>query len=805
MSQEAKEVFLQARRLISRGYIESTFHAPGAYWTGDNYFTLNPSRGDKTIGSFSIRSDGVWFDHSDGSHGDIFDLLASMNGTTSFIEASRLVGLDGSTPHKPDEASFSRPKVSERPTLELSWLPIPDDKVPKFQSEPSCLTLYKVGGKPCFYVARFDLVEMDSAGVKKQVKQIYPVFYNGASFVKGLPGITTRPLLEVEPDKPIVILEGEKKTEDARACPALGGYAFTCWHGGAAAAKKVDVTSLIGRDVILWPDNDKVGFSAMSDIAEKIKDVAHSVRLVIIPKNKPKAWDIGDAIEEREDVANLLSLAPDYGYLKEAIEIDDDDPVSIAQLEKPRVAAIRNYSDLGNAERFIDMWGNIIRYNKDRGMWLIWHRGRWRSDDQTLITLMYKRTIRTIATRSDADAVTWAMSSERAGAISAMLSLARMERGIPEQLDQEPFIFNCPNGCIDLVKGTLLEPNRDWLCTKSSEVMYKEEAECPRFLTFLQEIFCGNQGVIDFMQRWFGYCMTSDMGAQSFVIFYGSGANGKSTLVELISRIMGAYSKPAAPDTFIQKQAGGVPNDIAALKGARMVLTTETEANARLAESKIKAMTGGDRVSARFMRQDFFEFTPTWKIIISTNHRPKISGGDYGIWRRVILIPFDFVPPRPDHDLSNRLWEEREGILAWMVKGAKKWADDGGGRGGLRVPEVLLKETQDYREDEDIVGRFISEGCYSETEIRDRRLPLEVRAADMYMAFKAWAEKEGEAYYAKITMTVFGRAMRERGQESKRLSSGKYYYGIQPKERGGYYEGSQVDSGGDTRPIRERD
>jgi putative DNA primase/helicase len=386
-----------------------------------------------------------------------------------------------------------------------------------------------------------------------------------------------------------------------------------------------------------------------------------------------------------------------------------------------------------------------------------------------------------------------------------MLSLAQKERGIPvheTDLDKDPFTLNCLNGMIDLRSGELLSPDPDKLCVKSTRCNFNPDAEAPMWTKFLEDTFQKDFGLLNFVQRWIGYSLTADTSAQTFAIFYGIGANGKSTLVETMRKVAGDYVRIAPPDTFIQKQAGGIPNDIAALRGSRMVLTTETEANARLAESKVKQMTGGEEISARYMRGEYFEFTPTWKIIISTNHKPRISGGDYGIWRRVALVPFRNVVAPEDQDtrLMEKLYTEAEGILNWAVRGAAMWYEDGGGRVGLQVPKVIYDETQEYREDEDAIGRFLSEGCMKAHEIK-RALEKEqiVRdwstASQVLYSFRAWADKEGESHLAKITANAMGRALRERGFSPERSSSGKRYKGIVPYdmkdneggERGNYY------------------
>ena len=772
------DMFEKAKGMVSRSFIESRFGTDGARWEGRNFKTCSPLRDDRTPGSFSIREDGVYYDYVTGDSGDMIDLLSKVSGQSAREVALSMTG--GTTT---DTESRYTPEPEPEAEIELSWMPIPNTesgsvRKPKFRMAPDYLTLFHINDIPAFYVARYN-------GSDSGKKIIYPIYWTGSVFKKGLPSsIKNRPLALFDKDKTVVVVEGEKCMERARA--AMPAYSWTTWHGGAGAVKKIDLHDLAGCDVVIWPDNDEPGARAADHIMNILGNACRSLRRIDVPYGKPKGWDVADAIEEGENV-NLI--------LEEAVIVDSGTPDEVQSVDsigiEPRRAAARPYTDLGNAERFCDIWGHSLRYNLEKNKWLIWMGGRWKDGDQTIVTPMVKHAIRSIAIEDDRkESVFWARKSESSKSIGAMLSLAQKERGVPVHeydLDRDPFIMNCPNGMVDLRSGKLLEPEQERLCTKVTKCNYVPGTDAPLWRKFLEETFMEDPGLLNFIQRWIGYSLTADTSAQTFAIFYGIGANGKSTLVETVRKVAGDYVRIAPPDTFIQKQAGGVPNDIAALRGARMVLTTETEANARLAESKVKSMTGGEEISARYMRGEFFEFTPTWKIIISTNHKPRISGGDYGIWRRVALVPFDNVvpPDKQDPRLMSKLAEEAEGILAWAVAGARMWFQDGGGRVGLQVPQAVYENTQEYREDEDVIGRFILEGCMKADEIRsgvqNRRLVKSSSSAtEVLYSFRAWAEKEGESGLAKISSNAMGRALRERGYNPDRTSSGKRYEGIVP-------------------------
>jgi len=775
---DGQTLFDRARDSVTRTYIEGEFGTPGAHWrrgkNGDEYMTLNPTRSDNEIGSFSIREDGKWFDYASSTGGDLFDLIAARDGISPVEAARAFLGDDvDNTGHYEEvmPVTTSDPlKPLKIEGLAPDWRPVPADRPPVFHTTPDHLTLfYSEDGKPQYYVVRYNKNDRN----KKKI--IYPVYWSGSRYYIGLPpNLPSRTLLPFDKSRPVVLLEGERKTEVARSFDRDKMYSYTSWHGGSGQAERIDLTILTGCKVILFPDADEASRKCFKRIAERLQGVASEVRIVKGTKDLRKGYDIADYIADQRDVFMVIATSEDYQY---------ETPIDVV----PREADKTNLTDLGNAERFVAMFGDQVRYNIDKNRWMIWNGRYWSDDDQSQITPMVKMAIRSMINEYPDDKSVYAhtMISESASKIAAMLKLATQEQGIgvkEDSLDSVPHIFVAANGTIDLKKGAIATDDPSHLCSKTSDVIFNPGAKAPRFQHFLTEIMDEEEDKIEFLQRWFGYSLTADTSAQSFLIMYGTGANGKSTLVELIARVVGGYARSAPPDTFVVKQTGGIPNDVASLRGSRIVLATETEANARLAESRMKYMTGGDRVSARYLRAEFFEFTPQWKIIISTNHRPRVSGGDFGIWRRVILLPFKFQADGEKLDplLPNKLWEEREGILAWMVEGARKWYEDGMGRAGLLIPKSVLAETQEYRIDEDLIGRFISEEC-----VTGLGLPynyVEIGATELFLQFRDWAEKQGERYYSQMSQTMFGRVMRERGFENTRGKSGhKVYRGIYPK------------------------
>ena len=294
-----------------------------------------------------------------------------------------------------------------------------------------------------------------------------------------------------------------------------------------------------------------------------------------------------------------------------------------------------------------------------------------------------------------------ALQSEDAKRIHAMVQLAQSETGIsvtPDQLDANPWLLNCSNGSVDLRTGKPLPHARENLCTKQVPVNFDSKAKCLTWKAFLHRIMGGNESLVRFLQRAIGYSLTGQITEQVLFLFYGTGANGKSTFVETMRALLGDYAQQADFETFlIGKNEGGPRNDIARLKGARFVSAVESGQSRQMAETVIKQVTGGDKIAARFLYQEFFEFSPQFKLFLVANHKPQVRGTDEAVWRRIRLVPFDVKIPQEERDkhLPEKLQSELPGILAWAVRGCVKWQEK-----GLGEPTEVLEATQEYREEE---------------------------------------------------------------------------------------------------------
>jgi putative DNA primase/helicase len=299
--------------------------------------------------------------------------------------------------------------------------------------------------------------------------------------------------------------------------------------------------------------------------------------------------------------------------------------------------------------------------------------------------------------------------------------------------------------------------------TKITSVSAK--GDCPQWLKFLDDVTDGSREFIEFLQRVSGYALTGMTTEHALFFAHGSGGNGKSVLIDTLSGILGDYAVTASTETFTHTNHVQHPTELARFRGARLVTAIETEEGKRWAEARIKTLTGGDPIAARFMRQDFFQYTPQFKLLIAGNHRPAIRSVDEGIRRRFHLLPFDVTIPRDKRDpnLFQKLKLEWPGILNWMIDGCLEWQNQ-----GLNPPHRIRKATERYFEAEDAVGRFISECCV-------RTASDKTSSTELWNVWKGWAESAGEY---QGTQRRFSQSLIERGFEQGRSATGMFFIGI---------------------------
>jgi putative DNA primase/helicase len=364
-------------------------------------------------------------------------------------------------------------------------------------------------------------------------------------------------------------------------------------------------------------------------------------------------------------------------------------------------------------------------------------------------------------------AAKWAMRSESRERIKAMVELAKSEPGIPvspEDLDCDGWLLNVESGTLDLRTGKLKAHERKDLITKLAPVTYDPGTEAPTFRKFIERIL-PSEALRTFVKRAVGYSLTGDSSERAFLILHGSGKNGKSTLLEAIQVMLGDYAMTTPVETLLLKPAGGIPNDIARLKGARFVSASENERGRKLAEALVKAMTGKDTISARFMRGEFFDFRPTHKLWLATNHKPEISGTDPAIWDRIKLVPFNVRIPEDEQDkhLDEKLEAELSGILAWAVEGCLEWQHE-----GLPDPDEVRAATEGYKAEMDPLARFIEECCMLGADLR-------ASTRDLMDAYHAWAWENGED---ELPWREVTNRLKSYGCESSRTKNERGWAGI---------------------------
>ncbi len=426
-------------------------------------------------------------------------------------------------------------------------------------------------------------------------------------------------------------------------------------------------------------------------------------------------------------------------------------------------------SDLGNAEKFVDMHGNRVRWCPAFKSWLFYDGRRWARDERGEVVKLAHLTARSrlqdAAAEEDPakqkEIAKFAISSQNEGRINGMLSQAKPYLAVcMDELDRDPWVINCLNGKLDLRSRQLHPHEPTDLITKLAPVEYDPEAECPRFKQYLKETLI-DEAVISFVKRYAGYTLTGITRERLFAILYGFGKNGKTTLVEVVQDAMGDYATNTDTETILAKKYQGVGNDVAALKGARFVSAAEVEKGRRLAESKVKQLTGSDTVTARFLFGEHFNFRPEFKLWLSTNNKPVIQGTDDAIWDRIKLIPFTqrFDGGKADPNLPEKLREELPGILTWMLEGCLEWQEH-----GLGEPESVRAATNQYREEMDTLAAFLEDRCVVHPNAVAPATPL-------YKQYQLWCDDAGEK---PETQKMFGMRLRDRGFENKQISRGEH-------------------------------
>lgn len=379
-------------------------------------------------------------------------------------------------------------------------------------------------------------------------------------------------------------------------------------------------------------------------------------------------------------------------------------------------------SDLGNARRLVAENLADVRYVHVWNSWLVFDGQRLKRDESGEMMRRAKAVAQQLFMESlelepgsdrRKQLTKHALRSSNYNGLRSMVAAAESEAGVPvapQELDADPWLFNCRNGVIDVRTLEIRPAGPEQLITKVSPAAYDPTVECPTWLAFLDRILDRDPELIEFARRAIGYTLTGHTTEQVLFLLHGGGANGKTTLLETVRHIAGDYASQVPADSLMAtRMGGGIPNDLARLPGARFVSAVETDEGRRLAEGLVKRITGGDTITARFLHAEWFDFRPQFTLWLAANHLPTIHGTDDAIWRRIRLIPFNVQIPEAERDprLDAKLKAEADGILTWALEGARRWATE-----GLTQPAAVIRSTRTYRAEQDTLGDFLAERCH---------------------------------------------------------------------------------------------
>ena len=645
---------------------------------------------------------GLWTDRATGDGGDVFALIAACLGTSVHNDFPRVL----------DEAADLLGRARLVPARKAKSASMVDDLGPATAKWDYC----DAAGNLIAVVYRYD-----PPGGKKEFRPW------DAKRRKMAPP-DPRPLYNqpgmVSADQ-VVLVEGEKC---AQVLIDIGICATTAMHGANAPIEKTDWSPLVGKAVLIWPDKDKPGWEYADRAAQAILTAgAASCHILYPPEDAPVGWDVADAHGEGFEVAGFIVHGPRIQMHRIG---DEPGPESDTSAGEETVWGTEDALALSFTRRYHQDW----RYVAAWGKWLVWDGQRWRSEDTLAATDLVRHVCRHASVKSSNPKIAAKLAA--ASTVSGVERLARADRrhaATTDEWDADQWLLNTPGGVIDLRHGRMRPHDRLDRMTKITTATPR--GDCPIWRQFLDEVTGGDKTLQTYLQRMVGYALTGSTREHALFFLYGTGANGKSVFVNTLATILGDYATNAPMDTFMETRTDRHPTDMAGLRGARFVAAIETEQGRRWAESKVKNLTGGDKISARFMRQDFFEFFPQFKLFVAGNHKPAIRNIDEAMKRRLHLIPFTVtIPPeRRDKHLQQKLLAERDGILAWALDGCLAWQR----LGRLEPPQQVMDATEEYFEAEDALGRWLDENCV--------RVPnAKSLTAELFNDWKQWAEAAGE-------------------------------------------------------------
>ena len=548
-------------------------------------------------------------------------------------------------------------------------------------------------------------------------------------------------------NEPIFWPEGER---DVDTLVSLGLMAFTFGSSSDVPAGMDDLAR--DRDIIVVADNDEAGRKCLE---RKLKAIAGKARRVqsIEFDDLPVGGDVSDWFAAGRSDTELLDRAKDVqeqnsnGAANGGDGLENDDLIT----------------EKSAAEAFVARYCGHLRFDHDVGSWFEWTGAHWRRDRTCVAFDLAGRFVQSLV-NDKADRVRYV--SSRAAFAGSVERFARADRQLAvatEFWDRNPFLLGTPAGTIDLRSGETYEADPLDGISKSTAVSAADSADCPLWIEFLQETTGGDAGLVRFLQQFLGYALTGDVREHVLLFGHGPGGNGKSVFLNTAANIMGDYAVTAAMDTFAAGTGDKHPTELAMLRGARLVTASETEEGRSWAEARIKQITGGDLITARFMRQDFFTFAPTFKLFLIGNHKPVLHNVDEAARRRFCIVPFTRKPSRPDRLLEKKIEAEWPAILRWMVEGCVDWQTN-----GLLRPAVVAEATSEYFGMQDILGQFLEEECDCDPGNDWKKTP----SGELFEAWTKYAKAAGEDAKSQKS---FSEELKRRGFTLDKGSKGRRY------------------------------
>ena len=481
-----------------------------------------------------------------------------------------------------------------------------------------------------------------------------------------------------------------------------------------------------------------------------------------------KDWGVHDIGDGRSGRRTAIDIVIQYGRKRDAAaaalwlcERCGVDPESIGWRKKAAVAfsVVRDAAEIDNgtitqdgiAQVFARRYEDQLRYCHHTGSWYEWTGVYWKKDEKAAAFQFCRELGREFSEESDKSELKEVRKVSFAGGVE---KFARSDPSLAvtsEIWDLDPFLLGTPDGTVDLRTGELREPNPKDGITKITAVTPSERADCPLWLKFLNETFGNDAELIRFIQQWNGYCLTGDSREHALVFGFGPGGNGKGVWMDTTSGVMGDYATTAAMETFTASKFDRHPTELAMLRGARLVTASETEKGRAWAESRIKQLTGGDPITARFMRENFFTFQPAFKLTVIGNHKPTLQSVDDAIRRRLNIIPFERKPATPDLQLKDKLKAEWPGILRWMIDGCLDWQ-----KNGLMRPKSVSEATESYFENQDSLSQWLAEQC-------DAEPGNQYKYESVGRLFSSWSDFASRAGEQPGSVKSFGDEMVNRG------------------------------------------